>query len=254
MPLDADPVRLAQVFSNLLNNAARYCGPRSHIGLSADREGAEVVVRVRDDGVGIPADSLPHVFEMFVQVDRSLERASGGLGIGLTLVQRIVELHGGTVEARSDGPGRGSEFTVRLPRAGPNAAARGGQPAVGEGAPSRRARRVLVVDDNRDSADSMTELLRILGCEVSTAYDGEQALQLIAASRPDAVLLDLGMPGLSGYEVARQVRERGGGEPILLIALTGWGQEEDRRRTREAGFDHHLVKPVELTALRAMLG
>ncbi len=252
--LDADPVRLAQIFSNLLNNAARYSDRGGHIRIDAEREADAIVVRVSDDGVGIPAGALAQIFDMFVQVDPAQDRSRGGLGIGLTLVHRLVEMHGGTVEARSDGPGKGSEFIVRLPPAAAQAAAAAGEQAAESAPPAApRLRRILVVDDNHDSADSLSQLLSLLGYESAAAYDGLSAIDLIPGFRPDVVLLDLGMPKLTGFDVARRIRERWHGEPIVLVALTGWGQEEDRRQTQEAGFDHHLVKPVELPALEALL-
>jgi two-component system CheB/CheR fusion protein len=253
----ADPVRLAQVIWNLLNNAAKYTPEGGRIWLTAAAEGSEAVVRVRDTGVGIPAEMLPKVFDLFTQVDRAIDRSLGGLGIGLTLVRRLTELHGGTVEAFSGGAGQGSEFVVRLPQAPEETPA---HPVVGQGekgvlsgpAPAVR-RRLLVVDDNKDSADTLAMLLRLLGNDVDTAHDGVQALQAVADYRPDAVLLDIGLPGMSGYDVAREVRVRPElGQPIL-IALTGFGSEEDRRQSRESGFNAHLVKPVELTTLQALL-
>jgi signal transduction histidine kinase len=253
----ADPVRLAQVIWNLLNNAAKYTPEGGRIWLTAAAEEGEAVIRVRDTGVGIPTEMLPKVFDLFTQVDRAIDRSLGGLGIGLTLVRRLTELHGGTVEAFSGGAGQGSEFVVRLPQAPEEKLA---HPIVGQGekdalagaAPVAR-RRLLVVDDNKDSADSLAMLLRLLGNDVDTAHDGEQALQAVAAYRPDAVLLDIGLPGMSGYDVARAVRVRPElGQPVL-IALTGFGSEEDRRQSRESGFNAHLVKPVELTALQALL-
>jgi signal transduction histidine kinase len=253
----ADPLRLAQVIWNLLNNAAKYTPEDGRIWLTAAAEGSEAVVRVRDTGVGIPSEMLPKVFDLFTQVDRAIDRSLGGLGIGLTLVRRLTELHDGTVEAFSGGAGQGSEFVVRLPRAPEEKSA---HPVVGQGekdvlsgpAPTAR-RRLLVVDDNKDSADSLAMLLRLLGNDVDTAHNGVQALQAVADYRPDAVLLDIGLPGMSGYDVAREVRVRPElGQPVL-IALTGFGSEEDRRQSRESGFNAHLVKPVELTALQALL-
>jgi signal transduction histidine kinase/ActR/RegA family two-component response regulator len=247
-----DPTRLAQVLANLLNNAAKFTPPGGRIRLEARRDGRALMLRVVDNGIGIPREMLTRIFDLFAQVDRSLERTTGGLGIGLSLVRRLVELHGGKVEARSAGPGQGSEFIVTLPRAldvdvttpvaPPMLAARGGA-----------ARRVLVVDDNRDSADSLAMLLRVLGHEVEVAHDGVEALRLAARVQPDVVLLDIGLPRINGYDVARQLRQMPWARSILLIAVTGWGQDEDRRRSRESGFDRHLVKPVDLAALQNLL-
>jgi len=249
--LDADPTRMAQVFANLLNNAAKYTQSGGRIRLTGERQGEEVVVKVRDSGIGIPADMLPHVFEMFTQVDRSLERSQGGLGIGLSIVRGLIELHGGSVEAHSAGPGRGSEISVRLAvhpsTANVPAAAVAGRPA----APPRR--RILVVDDNRDSADSLALLLTLQGSEVRTAYDGLEAIEAAAAFQPDVVLSDIGMPRLNGYDAAQRIREQCRGRKVVLVAMTGWGQEEDKRRSTAAGYDVHLVKPVELAALERLL-
>jgi len=260
IPLDADLTRLAQVFSNLLNNAARYTEQGGHIWLTAELASGgrqppdEVVVKVRDTGLGIPADMLPKIFEMFTQVDRSLERSQGGLGIGLTLVKRLVEMHGGSVEARSDGPSQGSEFTVRLPVAVASASPQP-QPPKGEGEKTAdpAGRRILVVDDNKDSADSLSMMLRITGMEVRTAYDGLEAVAAAAAFNPDVVFLDIGLPKLNGYEAARRIREQPWGKDMVLVAVTGWGQEVDRRRSQEAGFNAHMVKPVDPAALQQML-
>jgi PAS domain S-box-containing protein len=251
--LDADPTRLAQVLLNLLNNAAKYTDPGGQVSLSAQVEGDRVTVRVADTGIGIPREMLGRVFELFMQGERSLDRAHGGLGIGLTLVQRLVEMHGGTVEARSEGPGRGTEMLVRLPvvvpeEERPRAAADDVSLAAGGG-----GRRVLVVDDNRDAADSLAMLLRMLGHEVQTAGDGVEAVQAAAAFRSDFVILDIGLPRMDGYEAARRIREEARGREIVLVALTGWGQEDDRRRSHEAGFDHHLTKPVALSSLQELL-
>jgi PAS domain S-box-containing protein len=251
--VDADVTRLAQVFTNLLNNAAKYTEPGGHVTLTVQRQGGDAVVSVRDTGVGIPAHMLPKVFEMFTQVDRSLERSQGGLGIGLSLVKRLVEMHGGSAEARSEGHGRGSEFIVRLPLvlslAGPQR-----DDAIEEGAAVVTARRrILVADDNRDSALSLAMMLNMLGNEAQTAYDGLEALDVAAACRPDVVLLDIGMPKLNGYDTARRIREQPWGQNMVLVAVTGWGQEEDKRRSQEAGFNTHLVKPVDPTALEKLL-
>jgi len=251
--VEADLTRLSQVFLNLLNNAAKYTERGGRIGLTVEREGDQVLVRVKDTGIGIPTEMLPRIFDMFTQVDRSLERAEGGLGIGLTLVERLVERHGGTVEAHSEGPGKGSEFVVRLPIAVEGEGPRRHAPNVDTEDPTAESgRRILVVDDNRDSADSLGMLLRTLGSEVRTAHDGLEAVATAAAFQPDVVLLDIGLPKLNGYEVARRIRDLRG-QGVVLIAVTGWGQAEDRRLSREAGFDHHLTKPINLGALRTLL-
>ncbi|HZO15260.1 MAG TPA: ATP-binding protein, partial [Polyangiaceae bacterium] len=251
--LYADPTRLAQVLANLLNNAAKYTNQGGRISLSAELASDEVILAVRDSGIGIQETMLPEIFDMFTQVERSVGRSEGGLGIGLTLVQRLVELHGGTVEARSEGAGKGSEFIVRLPVATDaqrEAAGEGPSEAEHAHAPTRR---ILIVDDNRDAADSLGMLLRMVGNDVHTAHDGLEALGAAATFRPHVVLLDIGLPKLDGYEVARRIREQEGGPAMMLIALTGWGQEDDRRRSREAGFDHHLTKPVEFKTLQRLL-
>jgi CheY-like chemotaxis protein/anti-sigma regulatory factor (Ser/Thr protein kinase) len=253
--LDADPTRLAQAISNLLNNAAKYTNRGGTIRLGAERQGREVVVSVLDTGIGIPPEMLSRVFEMFTQVQHSSERAEGGLGIGLTLVKRLVEMHGGSVEARSEGPGKGSEFLLRLPIDEPSGSR---QRAAGwsEQGPSPSGLRLLVVDDNPDVTASLELLLRILGNDVRTARDGAEALEAAEQFRPDVILLDLGLPERTGYEVAREIRRRPWGTRVTLIAVTGWGQAEERRLSREAGFDHHLVKPVvpgDLTRLLASL-
>jgi PAS domain S-box-containing protein len=251
--LDADGVRLAQVVSNLLNNAARYTPAGGTIWLAGERSGDEVVVTVRDDGTGIDAEMLPRIFDMFSQGSGAPEGAPGGLGIGLSLVRGVVELHGGRVEARSEGPGRGSEFVVRLPGAAPDAVREAPAPEPRRDERPRTSRRVLIADDLRDSADTLAVLLRMAGHDAHTAYDGAEAVARAAEVRPDVVLLDLGMPLLSGYEACRQIRAEPWGRGIFLVALTGWGQEDDRRRTEEAGFDRHLVKPVDPDALLALL-
>jgi CheY-like chemotaxis protein len=252
--IDGDPVRLAQVFANLLNNAAKYTEEGGRIWITATREGKNVIVSVRDNGMGIPEAMLPKVFDLFTQVDRSGRRAQGGLGIGLTLVKRLIAMHRGSVEARSDGAGCGSEFLVTLPIVPAKAPADAAGGDEREPASERVAtRRVLVVDDNRDAADSLGILLRFLGVEVHVAHDGPSALEAIRVFNPEIVILDLGMPGMDGYEVARRIRQIGKNKDVTLIALTGWGQPEDRRRSNEAGFDHHLVKPVEVDSLQALL-
>ncbi len=250
--VDADPVRVAQAIANLLNNAATYTGSGGCIWLSAERQGTQAVVTVRDTGMGIPAEMLPRIFDLFMQGDRSLERSKRGLGIGLTLVKRLIEAHSGTVGAHSDGPGTGSEFTIRLPAIGEAREAPCSDPGAAR-APSVAARRILVVDDNRDAADTLGMALRSMGNEICTAYDGLRALEVVSEFRPDAVLVDIGMPGTSGYEVARRIRERPQGFEIVLIAVTGWGQPRDVGRSRAAGFNHHFVKPVDVAALMALL-
>ena len=251
-PLDADLTRLAQVFLNLLNNSAKYTERGGQICLSAARHGDSVVVRVKDTGIGIPPQMLPRIFEMFTQVDRSLERAQGGLGIGLTLVRQIVDMHGGAVKAHSEGPGKGSEFVVTLPLlADPNAVRTGHPASEAAQAPPRHKHRILVVDDNQDAADSLATLLRLKGHDVHTAYDGVQAVDATFQHEPDVVLLDVGLPRMNGFDVARRIREEQ--KKVVLIALTGWGHDEDRRRSKEAGFDHHMVKPADPVMLERVL-
>ncbi len=251
--LDADSTRLAQVFANLLDNAVKYTEKGGHIWLTAERQGGEVVVSVRDTGIGIDAEHLPRVFEMFSQVAPALERSQGGLGIGLALVRGLVELHGGTVEARSGGTGMGSEFTVRLPVVEASVQTTQEPGDDGEMLRCPPKRRILVVDDLRDAADSMAMMLRTIGHETRTAYDGLEAVQAAATFRPDVVLLDIGLPKMSGYEAAQHIRAQPWGKGMALIALTGWGQEEDKRRALEAGCDHHLTKPVDPAALEKLL-
>ena len=252
--LHGDLVRLSQVFCNLLNNAARYTPRGGHILLQADCCDGQVEVRVRDDGIGIPVAMLPRVFDMFTQVDRSLERTRGGLGLGLTLVKQLVELHGGAVEARSAGPGRGAEFVVRLPVVvetpdEPEGAGDSSSAPSSCAAPTR----VLVVDDNEDAASSLAVLLRVAGHEVWTAHDGLEGLRAAREQRPDVVLLDLGMQKLNGFETAAAIRREPWGRRVLLVALTGWGQPQDRERSRSAGFDEHLVKPVAFEQLERVI-
>jgi CheY-like chemotaxis protein len=242
------------VIGNLLTNAAKYTEANGRIRLTARRERDDAVVRVDDTGIGIAPDVLPHIFELFVQADHSSTKAQGGLGIGLTLVKNLVEMHHGTVEAHSAGLGMGSEFVIRLPLMAQEERQRTEDNVE---APHESARssghRLLVVDDNRDAADSLAMLLRLQGHEVQVAHDGPAALRIAAASRPDLVFLDIGMPGMDGYEVARRLRRTPGLQKVVLAALTGWGQQEDRRRTADAGFDHHLVKPPEPKALENVL-
>ncbi|HJS22479.1 MAG TPA: PAS domain S-box protein [Steroidobacteraceae bacterium] len=241
--LDADPVRLAQVLSNLLNNAAKYMERGGHIWLTATRSDREAVVTVRDQGIGIPAEALSTIFEMFTQVEESLEKSRGGLGIGLTLAKQLVELHGGSLEARSEGPGQGSEFSIRMPIVPVlTAVAAPREDAAGPGLPVKF--RVLVADDNIDAAESMGMMLRLMGNDVRTVCDGLQAEEVAAVFRPDVALLDIGMPGLNGYELARRIRAQRWGKDMVLVALTGWGQEHDKRRAIDAGFNQHFTKPV----------
>ena len=244
----ADLTRLTQVVMNLISNASKYTEPGGHIELIAALEGTDVVIRVKDDGIGIDATVLPRLFDMFFQVDPSLERSQGGLGIGLSLVRSVVQLHGGKVSAHSAGAGKGSEFVVRVPALSaavpvvPPQAADNGVNAASE-------RRVLVVDDNRDAAESLAVFLQLSGHSVHTAYDGIEAVEAAESFRPDIVLLDIGMPNLNGFEACRRIRDTTWGKNMTVIAQTGWGQDEDRRRTHEAGFDGHLVKPVDPVAV-----
>jgi len=249
--LEADAVRLAQVFSNLLINAAKYTDPHGRIQLSGCRQGNEIVVSVRDNGIGICAEMMPRLFSMFTQAEAVRDRTEGGLGVGLALVRGIVELHGGTVNAHSEGLGRGSEFVVRLPVS--TAAVETPQLGNDQDAAAGIGLRVLVADDNRDAADTCAELLELSGHHVQTAYSGRQALELAETFRPHAMLLDIGLPDLNGYTLATRIRESSWGQRTLLVAVTGWGQTEDRRRAFEAGFDHHLAKPVAPEAIESIL-
>jgi CheY-like chemotaxis protein len=249
--LDADPVRLAQVFANLINNAAKYTQKAGQIWCTARWENGIVIVTVRDTGIGIPTDMLPRVFDMFTQVDSSQKRINSGLGIGLTLVQSLVQLHDGTVSAFSAGLGKGSEFVVRLPLVSMPAAEAAPAP---EREPAALAPvRVLVVDDNYDAADSLGMLVECLGAEVRVVHDGPAALHALETFQPAMVLLDIGMPGMDGYEVARRVRQQPQFQNVTLIALTGWGQDEDRRRSHAAGIDYHLIKPPDIDTLQALM-
>jgi signal transduction histidine kinase/ActR/RegA family two-component response regulator len=245
--LHADAARLVQVIGNLLTNAAKYTEPGGRIALAARREGEEVAISVRDNGCGIPPELLPRAFEMFSQLDATLDRAQGGLGIGLTLVQRLVEMHEGTVTALSEGQGRGTEFIIRLPVLPAEVPAKR---QVESTSPSQSSRRkILVVDDNRDSATTLAMLLKITGNDLQTAHDGQEAVTKAEQFRPEVILLDLGMPIMDGYEACRAIRLHPWGQRMKIVALTGWGQESDRRQSREAGFDAHLVKPVEHAVL-----
>jgi CheY-like chemotaxis protein/two-component sensor histidine kinase len=249
--LDADPARLAQVIGNLLNNACKFTDRGGRVWLSVEDEGGQAVIRVRDTGIGVAAEHLPRLFDMFTQVDTSLERSREGLGIGLTLVKTLVDMHGGSVEARSDGLGHGTEFVVRLPIvSGP----------VGETASLQRAavpaavsRRVLIVDDSEDGAESLAMLLQLAGHQTWKARDGLEAIAAAERVRPDAVLLDIGLPRMNGYEACRRIRSEAWGRDLVMVAVTGWGQDEDRRQSLDAGFDTHMVKPVDYDALLEFL-
>jgi len=250
MHLHADAARLAQVFGNLLNNACKYSEPGSSVWLTVERQGGEAIVKVKDTGVGIPPEELSGIFEMFTQVDQSRARSQGGLGIGLTLVKRLVEMHGGSVQAFSEGVNRGSEFVVRLPLMAEESEATSRRPVEEE----RSLRRhILIVDDNVDSAASLALLLKMTGSETHTRHDGWAAVEAAEEIRPDVALLDIGLPKLNGYEACRRIRAQPWGKDIRLVALTGWGQEEDRRRSEAAGFDAHLVKPVDFGTLTKLL-
>jgi CheY-like chemotaxis protein len=253
--LEADPVRLTQVLGNLLTNACKYTDPGGRIAVAIEQQGSDAIVRVTDNGIGIPPHMLETMFDRFVQVDRSLSRTQGGLGIGLALARQLVELHGGTITAHSAGLGRGSEFVVRLPILT--------RPLVSlEPSPPLQpalsvTQRILLVDDNRDAVESLALLLTLSGYETQQAHDGREAIEQAASYRPDVILLDLGLPEMSGYDVCRTIRSEPWGKAMVVIALTGWGQEEDCRRTIEAGFAGHLVKPVsypDLISLLARLG
>ncbi|HEU4438068.1 MAG TPA: CHASE3 domain-containing protein [Methylomirabilota bacterium] len=254
--VDADQARLVQAVGNLLDNAIKYTDEGGRIVIGARRDGGHAVIAVRDTGAGIAADLLPHVFDLFTQADRSLERRQGGLGLGLTLVRRLVEMHGGSVHVASEGPGLGSEFTIRLPRVDDVEGSVESNPAAatatGEPVPTA-ARRILVVDDEPDSTESLAMFLRLRGHEVRTVHDGPGALEEIARGRPEVVLLDLGLPGMSGYDVARHLRAQPENRDLRLVALTGYGTDADRVKTRAAGFDVHLAKPVDPQALEALL-
>jgi CheY-like chemotaxis protein len=252
LAVEADPLRLSQVVSNLLNNAAKYTAPGGRIRLVVEADGEWLVIRIRDNGAGIPIGMLSRIFQMFIQGDRDHKRSQGGLGIGLTLVKSLVEMHGGSVSAWSDGPGTGSEFVVRLP-----SVRRGTLPAdtsvKNTATKPIPACSILVVDDNVDAANSLGDILRTGGHDVRVVFDGVSALGAIEARRPQLVFLDLGMPGVSGYEVAESIRKHPAYGDITLVAMTGWGREDDRWRTQMAGFDHHLLKPVDFSTLEELL-
>jgi len=249
--LEADPARIEQILANLLHNASKYTERGGHVWVSAELNAGFVVVRVKDNGVGIAADMLPRVFDLFSQVDRSLDRAAGGLGIGLTLVKSLVTLHNGTVEVSSPGVNRGSEFSVRLPTIAMRDWSRESKPSP-SGAPGP-VRRILVVDDNEDAAVTLMMALQIHEHQVQIAHEPQAALELAFASKPEVILLDIGLPGMSGYEVARRLRQDPALDRTIIIAITGYGQDEDRRRSADADIDFHLVKPVDMSVVNELL-
>jgi signal transduction histidine kinase/CheY-like chemotaxis protein len=248
LTVNGDPARLVQCVTNLLTNAIKYTDPQGQIRVESRAEGDQALIEVSDNGTGIAAELLPHVFDLFVQSERTLDRSQGGLGIGLSVVRRLIEMHGGSVAARSEGPGRGSSFSIRLPRVQRRASTEDEHEN-----PVVPGCRVLVVDDNQDAAESLAMLMSLDGHQVEAVFTPERALQFVAEAPPEVMLLDIGLPGMNGYEVARRVREMPGGKAIRLIALTGYGQAEDRRRSLDAGFDDHLVKPVEPERLQQAL-
>jgi len=249
MPLYADPTRLEQVVVNLLTNAAKYTPERGDISVQAYPENQHVVIKVKDTGVGIPREMLTRVFELFTQVEPTLDRAKGGLGIGLTVVRHLTEMHGGTVSAKSDGLGKGSEFSVNLPLSSVRGDA--GTPTP---APTiRPGLKVLVVDDNVDTARTVSLLLQTLGCTTQEVHDGPPVVEAAKSFQPDVILLDIGLPGLDGYHIASLIRQAPELSQVRLIAVTGYGQQQDRQRSRDAGFDHHLVKPVQFDTLVELL-
>lgn len=249
--VDGDPVRLAQIFTNLFSNAAKYTPAEGRIVVSVEHTEGVCSVRVKDTGVGIPADMLPRIFELFTQVDRTVSRLQGGIGLGLTLARRLVELHGGDIEARSEGAGQGSEFIVRLPLS----TTRPPRKILEDASISERfpLRRVLVVDDDSTVADTLAMLLETFGVVVRTAYSGFEALRLISELKPHLAFIDIGMPGMDGYETARCIRRLADGRNVVLAALSGWGRSEDRKRAAEAGFDRHYVKPIGVADIEEIL-
>jgi CheY-like chemotaxis protein len=252
--LEGDPTRLAQVVANLLNNAAKYTDPGGQISLIATLDGNEAVVKVKDNGIGLSSEMLPRVFDLFSQEDRSLDRSQGGLGIGLTLVRSLVQLHGGRIQAKSQGPDLGSEFTIHLPVSvsTPRIDQKPAKAAT-EANERDRAVRVLVVDDSQDSARSLARVLKLWGHETHVVHDGPDALEAIVTNSFDVIFLDIGLPGMNGYEVGEMIRHRYGSNGPMLVALTGYGQEEDLSRSKSIGFDDHLIKPVDLVKVKEML-
>jgi CheY-like chemotaxis protein len=252
--IDGDLTRLTQIFGNLLNNAAKYTEQGGEIRIESTLRDEFAVIRVRDTGIGIKPENLGSIFDLFAQVDTIVEGPEGGLGIGLALVKGLVERHGGTIEANSEGLGRGSEFTVTLPVARPQPLTHTGDQPIIEKRSGNYSLRVLIVDDNVDAGDSMSMILEAAQHEVRTARDGEEALELVRTFQPQVVMLDIGMPKMNGYQVARHIRQQPWGHNMVLIACTGWGQPDDRRRSQDAGFDHHLVKPVNAREILQLLG
>jgi signal transduction histidine kinase/ActR/RegA family two-component response regulator len=250
--VQGDATRLEQIIVNLITNAAKYTEPGGRIDVTSERDAGRIVLRVRDDGIGIASETLPFVFDLFAQAERALDRADGGLGIGLTVARRLAELHGGHLEARSDGPGKGAEFALSLPVLPPRSRSVATSPAK-EPVPRVGGVAVLLVEDNRDAAESTTMLLEVLGHAVAVAHDGPAALSSATCSPPDVMLVDLGLPGMDGYEVARRIRRQPSLRRTVLVALTGYGRAEDRQRSAAAGFDHHLVKPIDVEALETIL-
>jgi CheY-like chemotaxis protein/two-component sensor histidine kinase len=251
-PVEADSVRLEQIVTNLLANAAKYTESGGQIWLSVEGEEAHIAIKVRDAGIGIPPEQIPRIFDLFAQGDRSLDRSEGGLGIGLTVARSLAEMHGGSLTATSSGPGMGSEFVVRLPRASPLPAGQTRSKTQVAPAPNRSLR-VLVVDDNLDMARGLTRLLKLLSHEVWTAYDGPSGLEAARSHRPDVVLLDIGLPGMDGYLVAERIRQEEFGKRMRIIAVTGYGQEENRQHALSSGFDHVVTKPVDYATLLSLL-
>lgn len=253
-----DPARLQQVLTNLLTNAAKYTPQQGQVSVTVEGAAAAAVIRVRDTGRGIPREMLPRIFDLFVQADRSLDRTEGGLGIGLTMVQRLVEMHGGHAEAHSDGPGRGSTFTIRLPTGTPQGEVDPMQTSLrgelqADSVDDNVVRRVLVVDDNRDAAETLVALVELWGHEARAAHDGPSAIDIARRYRPDTILLDIGLPGMDGYEVAKRLRSEGSATKTFLAAVTGYGEDSARQQSEDAGFDCHLTKPVDPEALRDLL-
>jgi CheY-like chemotaxis protein len=251
--VDADKTRLVQVLCNLLSNAAKYSEPGSPIRLAVERDGDEAVIRVQDEGIGIAPHLLPHVFEMFTQLDQSLERSQSGMGVGLAIARQLIEMHGGSVQAHSEGLESGSEFIVRLPLLHSPATAQQGTEGDGPSSGPAAVYRILVVDDNRDAAQTLATMLKLMGHEVHTAHDGYEGVEAATAFQPDVILLDIGMPRLNGFDACQRIREQPWSRNVLIVALTGWGQEQDKLRSQQVGFNKHLVKPVEPAALTKLL-